>query len=244
MFYKDDKRASCAYCADRHVACPLFHDVATRTTDDVFEMLFVRSGKDIVIDNSKRSWWAEQHEDAQGFAKKYIHIVRDPRGVLFSRKQRGRTTKLSHWPKQNRRFHNALVTAGADYRMVVYNELAEDREATLRGLTAWLGIAYEPAMRDYWLVPHHGAGRNGASAAFASDAGHADSAFYAARARVAFHDLRWRDEMEPGLRAAVEGDAATLAVLETLGLAFSEDGLRRVAPPVVLSRHGRDNGSK
>jgi hypothetical protein len=154
--------------------------------------------------------------------------MRDPRGVMFSRKTRGRTTKLSHWPKQNRRFYEALAVPGRDSRLVLYNDLATQQEQTLQALTQWLGLEYEAGQLEYWRVEHHGPGRNGATAAFLQDPGTADPAFYKENAREPFHDLRWREQLDPEMQHDIEQSDAVRLLLADMGLQLTETGLERV----------------
>lgn len=218
----------CSFCDDRNATCPLFYDVAERTPRDIYHSLFERTGKNVLIDNSKRLKWMTQHLDDDSLNKKYIHVVRDPRGVMLSRTTRGRTTKLSHWPKQNRRFHEALAVPGRDSRLVLYNDLATRREQTLQDLTRWLGLEYEADQLEYWRVEHHGPGRNGATAAFLQDPGTADPAFYKEKARALFHDLRWRDQLDREIQDAIAQSGAVQLLLADMGLQLTEAGLERV----------------
>lgn len=217
----------CSLCDDRKATCPLFHDSAARTPRDIYPALFERTGKSVLIDNSKRLKWMTQHLNDDSFDKKYIHVVRDPRGVMLSRKTRGRTTKLSHWPKQNRRFYAALAAPGRDSRLVLYNDLATRREQTLQELTQWLGLTYESDQLEYWRVEHHGSGRNSAAAAFLQDAGTEDSAFYEEKAREHFHDLRWRSQLDREIQDAIAKSDAVRLLLADMGLLLTETGLER-----------------
>jgi hypothetical protein len=210
------------------MSCPLFHDAARYSPHDIFPIVFERTGKTLLVDNSKRLKWMELHARDSTFQQKYIHVVRDPRGVIYSRQTRGRTTRLSHWPKQQHRFHEALSRPGRDARIVLYNELATDRERILRKLLSWLELDFEASQLAYWKVEHHGAGRNGATAGFLTSAGTADESFYATRVRDQFHDLRWRDHLDPALREAIEQHEPTGRALAELGLGFTESALERV----------------
>ncbi len=82
MFYTEEP-GTCALCLDRLTTCPLFHDVADQTPHDMYLALFERTGKNILIDNSKRLWWSEQHLNDDSFAKQYIHVLLVPRVVFF-----------------------------------------------------------------------------------------------------------------------------------------------------------------
>ncbi len=226
--FNAEQPGRCSLCDDRRAPCPLFHDVAERTPRDIYHSLFERTGKNVLIDNSKRLKWMTQHLNDASFNRKYIHVVRDPRGVMLSRKTRGRTMKLSHWPKQNRRFYEALAEPGRDSRLVLYNDLATRQEQTVHELTQWLGLEYEADQLEYWRVDHHGPGRNGATAAFLQDPGSADPAFYQEKARARFHDLRWRDQLDREIKDAIGQSDAVQLLLADMGLQFTDTGLERV----------------
>jgi hypothetical protein len=183
----------------------------------------------MLIDNSKKLSWMQHHQPEDSFAKKYLHIVRDPRGMFFSWLQRGRTTKPSHWAKRTLAIHEGLSPFGGDSKLVLYNELAERPEATLQEIDSWLGISYEPTQREYWRFDHHGYGQNGATLAFMTGAGGADATFYESNARRQFHDLRWREQLDVPAQRKVTEDASVQSVLEELRLRFTETGLERIA---------------
>jgi len=225
--FNAEQPGRCSLCDDRKATCPLFYDVAERTPLDIYRSLFERTGKTVLIDNSKRLKWMTQHLDDDSFNKKYIHVLRDPRGVILSRETRGRTTKLSHWPKQNRRFYESLSAPGRESRLVLYEDFATRREQTLRDLTHWLGFEYEFDQLEYWRVEHHGSGRNGATSAFLQDAGTADPAFYKEKARQHFHDMRWRDQLDREIQDAIAQSDPVRLLLADMGLHLTETGLER-----------------
>jgi hypothetical protein len=190
-------------------------------------MLSERTAKDVLVDNSKSLSWARKTL-ASSEARRYIHLLRDPRAVVNSWRRRGQNKGLEQWVDENKRIAKFLSDQQLDSRAVSYDELAQRTDETLAGLCEWLGLVYELAQKSYWRVEHHGAGRNGATAAFLTDFVASDEAFYAERRRTNFYDTRWREELDAATRRAIERDVRLKAFLQRAGFELTDDGLTPV----------------
>lgn len=216
----------CALCSERDQACPLFHDVASFRPREVHAALLERTGKRVLVDNSKSISWARKTLSA-GPEKMYIHLLRDPRAVVNAWKGRGRAKGLQRWIDENDAIRRFIDERRLSYRVVTYNELADHMDETLGGLCDWLGLTYEPEQTSYWEFEHHGAGRNGATASFLRNYVASDEAFYAARRKTNFHDTRWQTELAEDDRRSIEGNTRLQQLLCDFGFVLAPEGLRR-----------------
>ena len=218
----------CSLCMERSQWCPLFHDIERLRPDEVHAALQERSGRDVLVDNSKSLSWARKTLDA-AIDKKYIHLLRDPRAVVYSWQRRGRTKGLEQWIDENYEIRSFLNERSLDHYVVTYNELAEHTGETMPRLCDWLGLSYDESQTSYWEVEHHGAGRNGATASFLNNYVASDEAFYAERRRTSFHDMRWQTELDAAMQRTIEEDARLQQFLADFGFTLTRDGLRRAA---------------
>ena len=218
---------ACSLCDDRGVACPLFHDVARVRAKDVHPLLLERTGRDVLVDNSKVLSWSRKQLREGGPRRTYIHLLRDPRAVVHSWRLLGRTKGHDDWIERNRGLREFLEQNRLDFRVVTYDDLAERTDETLTELCDWLSLSYEPAQKEYWQFEHHGRGGNGATAPFLQNFQASDQAFYAANKRSQFRDLRWKDGMDAAQQQEISGDPGLRALVDDFGLVLSDDGLRR-----------------
>lgn len=226
MFRSDPE--GCSLCTERSQWCPVFHDISQVKPSSVHQELLARTGKDVLIDNSKSLSWARKTLiDSQD--RKYIHLLRDPRAVVYSWQRRGRTKGLTQWIDENYEVRAFVAERGLDARVVTYNELAECTDETMRDQCAWLGMMYEPGQKSYWEFEHHGAGRNGATASFLNDYVASDEAFYAEHRRRSFNDLRWQTELDEATQRSIAEDARLKRFLDEFGFVLTLAGLQRAS---------------
>ena len=219
--------ATCSLCDERGVACPLFHDVAAVRAKEVHPLLLERTGRDVLVDNSKVLSWSRKHTWAGGPRRTYIHLLRDPRAVVHSWRLLGRKKSHADWIEGTMRTREFLEKHQLDYRVVTYDELAERTDETLTELCDWLGLSYETQQKEYWRFDHHGPGKNGATAAFLESFRASDRPFYAKNRRSHFRDLRWKDGLDTAEQQEISGDPRVRALLADFGLELSESSLRR-----------------
>ena len=217
----------CRLCEERARPCEVFHDVATTRPEDIHSLVLEKTRKRILVDNSKTISWSQAFLSEIRFQRKYIHLIRDPRGITFSRKLRDQPMDVPGWLKQNYAIREFLEDGRCDYRVITYNELAEETDRTMTDTCHWLGISFEPAQKRYWDFEHHGPGRNGATAAFLENFISPDKPFYDEARKSEFHDLRWRDGLDANTTQAIMKDSRIKDFLRDFHLGFSETGLTR-----------------
>ncbi len=226
MFRADPE--GCSLCTERSQWCPVFHDLDQARPRDAHVLLLERSGRDVLVDNSKSLSWARKTLETSS-AKKYIHLLRDPRAVVYSWQRRGRTKGLEQWIDENYEIRAFLEAHKLDSRVVTYNALADCTDETMTALSKWIGLSYAPAQKPYWEVEHHGAGRNGATASFLTDYVASDQTFYAEHKRTNFHDLRWQTELDGAAQQSISGDARLRKFLAEFGFTLTLGGLQRTS---------------
>ncbi len=225
--YSHKHPRGCALCAQAGRTCPYFGDVDRIAREDIFPTTFDRSGARLLVDNSKRIKWCSHFLGDARFERRFIHLVRDPRGIACSQRLRGRDPEIDQWAERNLKIARFLSDAGLDHIVVTYNDLAEDVDGSLARICAWLGIDYEPGQKEYWnfFARHHGPGANGAAAAFLENVQASEADYYAAHKRTNFVDLRWQTQLPADLVRSIESHARVHQVLRRLGLHFSSTGL-------------------
>ena len=110
------------------------------------------TGASVILDNSKHPSDAALLVDAPDVRAYAVHIVRDPRGVLYSRRKRfsaddpGKSLPLEtmrvafYWATRQITFDAVRRRYGADRSlMVIYEELVKDPMPTLRAACRMLG---------------------------------------------------------------------------------------------------------
>lgn len=223
------KQVPCSICTERGVRCPIYDDRSEVRAKHVHDLLLRRTGKDVLVDNSKTLSWSGKHLSLEGVQRKYIHLLRDPRAVVYSWRARRRPKGHERWMKKNYDIRDFLSGNQLDYRIVTYNELAQRTDETLTELCCWLGLKYEAKQKEYWKFEHHGAGKNGATAAYLNAYTSPDKEFYEQAKRTRFHDLRWRDGLSLEEQTAIVGDPEMQIFLSEFQLGLSDAGLERVS---------------
>lgn len=172
-------------------------------------------------------WWIKLKVAAlQGVVPLHLIVLtRDGRAVVNSdlRKQPG-TSAHDHaaaWVERMRDVEElASCWPGAVHR-VRYEELASRPESTLRALTDFLGVAFDPAMLDPWGSDQHPIGGNpgplplllpsreraksvGIGVVNPVNPGEETRDWYGTHPRGIVLDLRWKREMSPDALAVFE----------------------------------------
>jgi hypothetical protein len=184
-----DVTARCFQCSSDE-ECPLFRGLAGTPVQELYGALFRNiderfPGVDTVIDISKHPRWAGRFLRSDGFERKYIHLLRDPRGLLRrwmlfyddKRKRRRLRMRMARrcWPHawdivsgsdvnvylwlwwyRNKMTTDFIRRNALDARTITYSDLVLMPDRVLGELMSWLGHAYEPPQKEYWKFPHHG----------------------------------------------------------------------------------------
>ena len=178
---------ACWMCEDDE-RCPQFKGLFGLPLAELFDRLFNNFSEafpdvKVGIDNSKKPRWAKHFLTLQGFERKYIHLIRDPRALvrrwLLADKRRKtgvrrRTARrcwrhawniltgseaniyLWKWLYQNREITRLIRRNALDARIITYRDLVARSAETLTELMNWLGLEYEPSQTEYWRFVHHG----------------------------------------------------------------------------------------
>jgi hypothetical protein len=120
------------------------------------------TGKSYIVDSSKKPHRLRRLLASGAFDVRPIHILREPHGVVFSysaKRQRG------SWVEQSILYTKCILATnnalrGRDHRLVRYDRLAETPEQTIRELTAWLGLEFEPQQMSFHGRERHDCGGN------------------------------------------------------------------------------------
>ncbi len=232
MFH--DEPMPCRLCEEKQSSCPVFHDVARVKSKNIHATALARTGKSLLVDNSKTISWSKKFMADARFERRYLHLLRDPRALAYSLQMRKRKPDYLDWMEKNYELRNFLREHRLEHRVVTYNEVAEQPEATLTEVCQWLGLKYEPAQKEYWNFEHHGPGRNGATAAFLENYTPSEEQFYSKHKRTHFHDLRWQEKLEPQVKHEIMHDPQMKLLLKDFGLEFSATGLMRADSKVPL----------
>lgn len=226
MFH--DEPMPCRLCEEKRRPCPVFHDVAQLKSKQIHATVLERTCKSVIVDNSKTISWSKKFLADERFERRYIHLLRDPRAIAYSLQMRKRKPDYLDLMEKNYEIRNFLRENGLEHRVVTYNAVAEETDATLVDVCQWLGLVYEPAQKEYWNFEHHGPGRNGATAAFLENYTPSEENFYAQNKRTNFHDLRWQEQLDAQVQGELVHDPQMKLLLRDFGLEFSATGLKRV----------------
>lgn len=218
--------------------------IGPQDTERVYNLLFSRVDPRIrlLVDNSKRVRWAERFLKLDGYDRRFVHLIRDPRAIIrryrlgsYLSKQLRERWKLFRqnpelrssiffvrqdlvwlyaWLRQNLEITRFLRERKLDHLMVTYRDLARDPGTEVSRIMQWVGLNYEPAQLEYWNFEHIGTEKRGYE--------------WVKEKKVSFIDLRWQTELRPETQKAVSNDGLTIRYLSSLGLRFTEDGLTRL----------------
>ncbi len=232
------RRGECFICRGKP-ECAIFHGIDPQNLPDIYSIVFSRIDPkiEVLIDISKNTTWAERYLADDRYAKKYIHLLRDPRALVrrwaltfTSRKQRfnqrlrlakerpslagaalfgGKTdVYLYKWLLRNQAVSQFIADHRLDSIIVTYEDLAQDAARELTRLCEWLGLTFEPSQVDYWNFEHHGTQKKDY-----------------AQVRERHFDLRWKEFLTPAEAARVCNNRVVNEYLAGLGVRFTDDGL-------------------
>jgi hypothetical protein len=193
----------------------------------------------VLVDNSKKTEWAERFVSNSKVIPSYIHLIRDPRALLRKwrkmydtpakvRRERHKLLfslppKLSmltaaddrvflyKWLEANRRITAFIASQGQAGTAITYHDLSTSTESTLTAVMHRLALPYEPGQLDY------GNGRN-----FGTHK--KDYAALSSRSEIAL-DVRWKDDLPRQAQEMVIQDREVRAYLASQRIGFGEHGL-------------------
>lgn len=149
---------------------------------ETFRRLGRANGREVVVDLSKTRAWrlARRWKDADvGF----VFLIRDLRGVIASTAREGKDTartlvRHNKWMKRYLRFARSR---GERALTVHYEDLCRAPQSELERISAFLGLAYEPAMLRPAEKDHHFV--------------HSSVSGYLKASNEIRRDERWRNEL-------------------------------------------------
>ncbi len=118
------------------------------------------TGRSVLVDSSKSRPRLEGLLASSAFDVTPIHLVRDPRGVVYSNVAKGRS--LVRYAGKYRRGQRATrrLLAGRPHVVVRYEDLASDPERELERVMRELGFELEPQQLDWRGGERHSVGGN------------------------------------------------------------------------------------
>lgn len=251
--WRKEASVPCTLCAAKGLdECEVLHGAADVPVDQAFAWAFARTGRQVLVDNSKMIDWAARFIGADGGdAVRLIHVVKDPRNWLCSKRRRAAqptADMIRLWHATNAQFQAFTLSAGCPSMTVFYDELAADPLGGFCRLFAFCGLTFDESALSYWNFPHHGFAANGASSAILADArlgpppphfATGDDGFYAAHDRQLFADLRWKRALGAEEIAAIAADRDVADLLADFGRRLTPDGLARLGPLAGVRRQAR-----
>ena len=199
-----------------HVACRLceadglpectrlygIHDILPR---DAFHFAARRLGKSVLIDASKSLEWCKEFLGREDIDVKLIHLVRNPCGFIESQGRRhpelSNDELLVQWEDTNCKIEEFIAASDRSRIMACYDDLADEPNLHFPRVCHFIGFEWEPDATNYWQVPHHGLGANGAASLYLRNRQQTvyltgEDMFYAdLTARRTASDKRWVDRL-------------------------------------------------
>jgi hypothetical protein len=238
-FADEARRKRACYVCREKPECSLFAGIHPGNLDDIYATVFSRTPAAVLIDNSKNTFWARCYLDDGRYAKKYIHLIRDPRALVrrwmltFTTpkqklNQRLRVAKesprravpallgspatvyLDKWLLRNQEITRFIAENDLDSIVTTYEDLATNTAGELTRLCDWIGLKFEPPQMDYWSFQHHGTQKKD----------------YAGTKERLF-DLRWKEFLKPAVAAKITRYRPVNDYLKSLSLRFTDNGLTR-----------------
>jgi hypothetical protein len=228
-FFLPPADGACRFCQAMGAAeCSVLYGIDNIRHEDAFHFAAERSGKQVIVDASKRLDWCRQFVDRDDMDIRLVHLVRHPCGYVESEGRRqpevSHAALLDDWVLLNRRIEEFIAQSGRPSCLVCYDDLADDPKTNFPPLCAFIGHPWNRASLEYWKVPHHGLGGNGAATVYLrkhrpgmGETG--DDAFYAGiETRPTTSDTRWRDRLSPEFRRHAVNTEYAIEIKDRIGL--------------------------
>ena len=184
---KNSPHRACFMC-DSDDVCPVFSGVKDKPVRKFYDAIFSNlaaydSNISTVIDNSKKVRWARRFLKPDGYTRKYIHLIRDPRALVrrwmmsfdepTKKKMRIKTARrcwrhgwdilagdepnvyIWDWLYENQQITNFIKKNNLDVKIITYHDLVFRTDEVLADLMTWLGYDYEANQKNYWDFVHH-----------------------------------------------------------------------------------------
>jgi hypothetical protein len=225
---------------------PVLEGIGPHNIRDVYEIIFSRIDPHIeaIVDTSKvLRGWTEMFVGDERYEHKYLHLIRDPRALVYRSLERQNRTNagrirwkllrswpsvparaafgdlesilLYRWLQQNRAITRFTRRHCLDATVVTYRDLAKNTAGDVGQLMQWVGLPFEPGQLEYWNRQHIGTQKRKYD--------------WVKEQRTTYFDIRWRTELAQAVQDRIVADRWINAYLAELSLRFVEDGLTRLA---------------
>lgn len=135
-----------------------------RKSENVYQRFFGWSGKDVLIDSSKRVRWIAQQlrprRNWKTISPVLIYLTRDGRAVVNSKLRKNPETDIRvearEWKERVNRMNEFYANYPERQRLAIaYEEFASQPESVIRSLCDFLELDFEPGMLRFWEHEHH-----------------------------------------------------------------------------------------
>ena len=207
---------ACRLCeANGLQECEILNGIHEIDKSKAFHFAAERSGKQVLIDASKDIGWCKNFLGQPGLDLKFIHLIRHPAGFIESEGRRidkSAEQLLLQWKDQNSEIRAFLRDEKLSFMTCCYDNLADSPDAYFPSICEFVGQNWETKAVNYWEVPHHGLGGNGAASVYLRDRKisnyiSGDETFYRGIIdRKVSADIRFRERLPADLIAAILDD--------------------------------------
>ena len=223
-FFTSMDLAICSLCHGKgKKECEVLYGIHKKKPDEAFDFAFERTKKNILIDNSKETGWADKFLYHDRFQAKLIHLVREPRGWFASEKRRTEMSvadAMQRWLGNNANIKNFIEKNQAQHMLVFYDDLAREPKRYFPQLCDFIGMPFETTALEYWNFQHHGPGGNGAAYDVIGQYPNSilitgDDKYYQQKSKQPFYDQRWKKHLNTEQISYIEQNPEIKAFLST-----------------------------
>jgi hypothetical protein len=254
--WDERRRVPCTVCASRgNEICPILGGIHNVTPVSAFPLLSARTGKTVIIDNSKDIEWTKQFVNHPDRDLRIVHLVKDPRSRWASLRRRGSTNLkdcIANWCVENQQIMKFTRSLNVKTYVAAYDIVAADQETEIAAIFDFLSMPFEVSALRYWDVDHHALAANGATSAlvlhqkFSAPPSHfstGDDSFYQNAFGRTFVDERWRSELPASENESILNNLLVGELLHGLGYCLTQGGIERVEshPQKLLAQRPIDD---
>lgn len=243
------RRPSCHICGEK--PCPVLSGIHPGNIDQVYDIIFGRIDPaiDVLVDNSKPArGWADRFLGDDRYARKYIHLIRDPRALIrrWSMKNTPSKQRKDRWKTMWKlvRSHPTLATPKlfSDQTFVyLYQWLVQNERITRMirrhrfdaTVVTYRDLARETPKELKRLTGWAGLTYEPAQLEYWNFQHHGSQKpeyEWVKEAKVTKHfDTRWKSFLKPEVAEQIATHPAVNKYLSSLGIVFNDEGLTRTA---------------
>jgi hypothetical protein len=214
--------------ADGLPECTLLRGIEQVEQRNAFHFAASRSKKRVLIDCSKDFDWCSYFLADSRITARIIHLVRHPAGYVESESRRAPDANyhqlLDQWETLNKRISEFTSRYPDSSMLACYDDLADNPNKEFPKLCRFIGQSWEPDALQYWKVPHHGLGGNGAASIYlkgrkAADFVTGDDAYYESIPKTSVAaDTRFRQRLPADFRREAVSRPYAQELMSSLGV--------------------------